>query len=129
MPPCAGDDLHGVGDLARRIATWRGDDDDFGVQALRHLGVEPGAVRLFLGVHQALDDHDAGLVRGLFVTGDDLFQQHVFLIVSEQFFCFRYRNRRRWIQAGHHPPVDSGWSPSWPNESSVPGRYRWRAAG
>ncbi len=99
----AGDDFHGIGHLARGVAAGRGDDDDLGVQALRHLGVEMGAVGLLLGVHQALDDDDVGVVGRLLVAGDDLLQQDVFPVVAQQIFRFGHRDRFGRIQAGDDP--------------------------
>ena len=42
--------FYGIGHLAWGVAARRGYDDDLGVQALRHFGIEVGAVRLFFGI-------------------------------------------------------------------------------
>jgi hypothetical protein len=90
-------------------ATWRGvsrpgrgDHDDLGVQTLCHLGVEAGTVRLLLSIHQTFDDDCAGVVSRLLKTADDLFQQHVFPVMTEQVFRFADRDRFGRIQTGHH---------------------------
>ena len=95
-----GHHFHQFGNLARVVAAGSGDDDDPGIQALRHLGIEMGTVRSFLGIHQAFDHHHAGFLGRALVAGDDLLQQDVFPIVAEQVFRFGGRHRFRRVQAG-----------------------------
>ena len=89
----AGHDFHGFRDLPWRVAAGRGDDDDLGIQALRHFGVKVSAVGLFLGVHQTLDHDGGGVLGGLLVAGDHFFQQDAFPAVAQQVLGLGDRDR------------------------------------
>jgi len=62
-----------------------------------------GAVGLLLGVHQTLDDDDAGVLGRLLVASDDLFEQYVFPVMAQQVFRFGDRKRFGRAQAGDDP--------------------------
>ena len=86
-----------VSQVSQRVVTLLRHQNDVGIECLGDVAVQTVGVWHVTGRHQTFHDHHVAVGAGLVKQGNDLFHQHVALVVTEQVFNAVRRDWRRWL--------------------------------
>ena len=92
-----GGNLQFVRQVSQRVVTLLRHQNDIGIECLGNVAVQTVGVWHVTGRYQTFHDHHVAIGAGLVKQGNDLFHQHVALVVTEQVFYAVRRDWRRWL--------------------------------